>query len=726
MRERNEKRLWKEQAVEAETLEGRRVSPSLRGGFPCKWSSVLGKGLSLSGMASGLHSHLHELTSIFKPLHRQAKFSGSIFPLPEAYEAIVQSTGPLEPEVVHLIAMMCAGLNSYYGVAGLTKPTQPRASAEALTAMAAYAKDVSSWSEKCEGLDWEDFLAVKSVDYHGEEVKVAQSFCWENIEPSLPDGIGKIPLEEVCELGTKDFVVSFEDYLLPVDSRIYTRPPRIMVSEGDWDEVCRGLLAKGVCGLLNSREVATVDDKPLFNGLFSVSKGEYSPKGLEIMRLIMNLVPTNKLIRSLGGDLSTLPSWAGMSPYLLEDNEVVLMSSEDIRCFFYLFSTPRSWWPYMTFGREVPASLWPKGKPGPFFLCSRVLPMGFAASVAIAQHVHRRIARLALHSPLLKMGPWSEIRKDLPFSSAPKLYRIYLDNFDILHRCDRGLASLVEGEASSELLALRESYAMHGLPRHPGKAVQQRTVAEIQGAIVDGVTGLVKPKPQKVLKYAELALQLLKRGDSTKKQMQIICGGFVYCCMFRRALLGSLNAVWSFITSFGNDPPVVRRALPLTVRLEIVRFICLLPFAQMNLRAPLKGAVTASDASGYGGGFCVSQGLTPMGCHAANCQVRGDLPELEDHVQVLTVGLFDGIGALRVSADCLSLPMAGHISSEVSREGTRVLESHFPDTESVGSVEGINEEMVRKWALTYSNVGVVLVGGGPRECLDLTQTERAL
>ena len=103
------------------------------------------------------------------------------------------------------------------------------------------------------------------------------------------------------------------------------------------------------------------------------------------------------------------------------------------------------------------------------------------------------------------------------------------------------------------------------------------------------------------------------------------------------------------------------------------------------------GGVTASDASEFGGGFCLSQGLTPMGIHAASCHVRGDVPDLEDHVQVLTIGLFDGIGALRVGADVLKLPMAGHISSEVSREGSRVLEANFPDSEQVGDVNNIDD-----------------------------------
>lgn len=210
--------------------------------------------------------------------------------------------------------------------------------------------------------------------------------------------------------------------------------------------------------------------------------------------------------------------------------------------------------------------------------------MGFLNSVAIAQHVHRRIARIALHSNLVGLGPQAELRKDQPFSSSPLLYRIYLDNFDIIHRMGHQLACLVEGKPSKELVALREAYAVHGLPRHPGKAVEQQTTAEIQGAMVDGVLGLVKPKPQKVLKYIELALLLLAKGDASQRQMQIVCGGFVYCCMFRRALLGSLKCVWRFITGFGNDSPVVRRCLPPAVLVELLRFVCLVPFAQMNLR----------------------------------------------------------------------------------------------------------------------------------------------
>lgn len=86
--------------------------------------------------------------------------------------------------------------------------------------------------------------------------------------------------------------------------------------------------------------------------------------------------------------------------------------------------------------------------------------------------------------------------------------------------------------------------------------------------------------------------------------------------------------------------------------------------------------------------------------------------DLDDQDQVLTSGLFNGIGALRVGADVLRLQMAGHVSSEISAEGARVLESSFPDSQQVGSVVNMDDRMVEGWAVKYSNVGVVLAGWG--------------
>ena len=73
--------------------------------------------------------------------------------------------------------------------------------------------------------------------------------------------------------------------------------------------------------------------------MFAVGKGEYK-SGIETQRLIMNLVPVNQICKPLQGDVGTLPAVSGLSGFLLESGEVALLSSEDIKCFFYLFSIP--------------------------------------------------------------------------------------------------------------------------------------------------------------------------------------------------------------------------------------------------------------------------------------------------------------------------------------------------------------------------------------------------
>ena len=79
------------------------------------------------------------------------------------------------------------------------------------------------------------------------------------------------------------------------------------------------------------------------------------------------------------------------------------------------------------------------------------------------------------------------------------------------------------------------------------------------------------PKPDKILKYMGLAWELVHRGRSTQRELQVVAGGLVYMAMFRRQLLGGLNAVWRHIEELKHEPPVVRRALPREVKGEILR-----------------------------------------------------------------------------------------------------------------------------------------------------------
>ena len=112
----------------------------------------------------------------------------------------------------------------------------------------------------------------------------------------------------------------------------------------------------------------------------------------------------------------------------------------------------------MGFAREVPLEALPAGHDGDgWHLVTKVLPMGFVNSVAIAQHIHRRVISQALHVDRSLATRHQEIRRDRTSSRADHLFRVYLDNFDELRKVDRRVAGLIEGTPSDWTLAIRET-----------------------------------------------------------------------------------------------------------------------------------------------------------------------------------------------------------------------------------------------------------------------------
>ena len=171
------------------------------------------------------------------------------------------------------------------------------------------------------------------------------------------------------------------------------KPPRVLVHDDHWLEVCKGLIAKGVCVPIQEADIYCVEGAPVLNGLFGVPKDE-EVGGIPIRRLIMDLRPCNLAAPALEGDVATLPSWATMGPLQIMPTEDLVVSSEDVRCFFYIFKVPSDWPRLLAFNKVLPQELWPTPN-GPYYLTSQVLPMGFKNSVSLAQHVHRNIVRRA-------------------------------------------------------------------------------------------------------------------------------------------------------------------------------------------------------------------------------------------------------------------------------------------------------------------------------------------
>ena len=177
-------------------------------------------------------------------------------------------------------------------------------------------------------------------------------------------------------------------------------------------------------------------------------------------------------------------------------------------------------------------------------------------------------------------------------------------------------------------------------------------------------------------------------------------------------MLGCLNAVWQHIESFERSASR-SCTTPEDCKLEVLRFLGMLPLARMNFRLDVHPQVTCSDASMEGGGICVSMGTTAYGSLVAQGHLRGELPESRTGDMVLSIGLFDGIGALRVALDLVGVQVIGHISVEKDWSARRVVEAHYPGVITVETVEEITEAMVLAWATRFSQASVVILGAGP-------------
>ena len=151
------------------------------------------------------------------------------------------------------------------------------------------------------------------------------------------------------------------------------------------------------------------------------------------------------------------------------------------------------WHKYLAFNKVVPDSALPPELVGQeVYLGSRVLPMGFVNSVSLAQHVHRNLA-LAGDEEFAN-APEAELRKDKSFTVADPSWRVYLDNFDVFEKVEKGSLGDLVGSLSPSILSLRSQYEYWQVPRYVKKAVTRQTRAEVRGAVVDGDLGIAYPR----------------------------------------------------------------------------------------------------------------------------------------------------------------------------------------------------------------------------------------
>lgn len=415
-------------------------------------------------------------------------------------------------------------------------------------------------------------LKSKRVGYAGEEIGTCQTITLEQVLPSLPPGEhgGSIDTLLWVSSQTRDFLLHPEKCLkLPSEIGPLKTPGRLHIKPEDQRPLAQELVNRNICQWIPLDEVVEVHGRPVLNGLFGVEKSTVLPSGRKVLRLIMNLVPSNEILTQLQGTITGLPTITSWQSTVLEGEEELRMFQSDMSSAFYLFRLPEAWRRYLAFnlhakGCDIGATEQDANRD--FVLACSVIPMGWISSVSVMQEVSENL--------LLTGGldPAGQIRrtKGLPKFMTEIItqargekrvwWHVYLDNFAAAERLIPPQPA-EQGQMCRQLA--EEVWAKAGVVSSTKKKVSNSSRVEELGAEIQGEGKTVGGSTLRFLGVIRSTLWLVRQKYLVKKWVQIIAGRWVFLMQFRRPTMSLFNEVWTFVSSTKQaSPGLVTKGTP--------------------------------------------------------------------------------------------------------------------------------------------------------------------
>ena len=562
-------------------------------------------------------------------------------------------------------------------------------------------------------------LIEKKVNYAGEETLHCFPLSLEQILPALPpkEHGGCVDALAWTSGLTKDFLLHPERAIVKDCGQVLPKlQAKIHVQPGELDLVVNELIERNVCAWVPFSSVLRYRGEPVLNGLFGVQKPSVLPSGRPILRTIMNLVPSNSVLKQLKGGTRGLPYICQWLSTVTEGNEQVRLWQSDMSAAFYLFRVPENWWGMLAFNVVRPASEVGLQGSGLVALCCKVIPMGFNSSVSLMQEISEALlSKLPLPSRVsrgLPLPPWLTATLQQSQAEQRAWFHVYLDNFCSAARILPG-EDAHQGEA---LHALAEaSWFDAGVLSSAKKRKSNEAAAAELGAWINGEQRTIGVTGERLLKLIHLTLHLIARDRLNKKMAQIIAGRWIHVFQFRRPAMSCLDNIWKFIGGKTLGSQGIR-----LVRQELWTCVCLAPLMCTSLSAKVANWITASDASQTGGAVGISHELTKEGRDLVHAVQLQKAPTNEEQtIPILLVSLFNGIGGAPRSYNVLGLQPVAMIFCDISKEANRVSSRRWPEAELIQDVRMITEEMIDSWALKFTGIEEVhLWAGFP--CSDLS------
>lgn len=560
-------------------------------------------------------------------------------------------------------------------------------------------------------------LEGRRVNYQGEEVGTCHPLTKEQVLPALPpkEHGGSIALSQFLSASTNNFLKNPSKSVVPdVGQEIPKLQGKIHVGNNEIDGIAAELVERNVCKWIPLSQVLTFRGEKVLNGLFGVEKPARTATGKPILRLIMNLVPSNSVLKNYVGAVKHLPQITSWLNITLETDEQVKVWQSDMSNAFYLFRLPDGWETNLAFNVVRDGSLVGGEKGVDYALSCIVLPMGWTNSVSLMQEASENIllwgnldrdAQISRGTPL---PPWITGMIHTANNSGKAFWHVYLDNF---------AAGQIGGadcnfESGNKLHQLAEQAWAEA---NVVSSVKKQRIAESQaqelGAYINGELQTIGGSSERLIKLVQATLYILSRPHLSRKLTQVVAGRWIHVFQFRRPAMSLLEATWEFSSSKGFNRKLIRR-----VRRELYSCMCALPFLHTFLGARISDVITASDSSSHGGAVGIAKELTPEGeDYVASV---GTFPRVKK-IPVMVISLFNGIGgALRVY-DMLGLTPVGIAIFDIHKPSNRVTAKRWPHAEVHGDVRELDKDLIQHWLRQYIPLSQVhLWAGFP--CTDLS------
>ena len=284
-------------------------------------------------------------------------------------------------------------------------------------------------------------LGKKVVSYSGEEICKAEPLSVFRVSPALPpEGHGgSIECSSWVSGKSRWYLENPDQCLLPDTGQPLPRlQARVHIQRGEEKELGELLVRRNICCWTPEDRVLRYRGQMVLNGLFGVPKSTILSNHQSALRCIMNLIPSNSVLRAIPGRVARLPGITQWLNVCLEGDETVRLCQSDMVSAFYLFRVPRSWAELLTFnlsftGEELG---FPEEKRRQrFYLSCQVLPMGWTSAVGVMQQIAEEVLhRGGIPSDQqivrgLPIPAWLVGVRDKAERERRVWWHVYLDNY---------------------------------------------------------------------------------------------------------------------------------------------------------------------------------------------------------------------------------------------------------------------------------------------------------